>query len=169
MLAIGLFTFCAFAQEADSRFPGPPKNDPDQPVGIRETREKMRIEQEKKQYDEMIDRSEQALKLSRDIEKAFEQQPSLTRSELEKLDDLEKLIKKVRGELGGGDSDDSDSGDQLEDTTPKNAADAVKALQTHAEKLVDELKKTSRFGISAVAIQSSNSVLKIVRYLKVSK
>ena len=167
---IGLFAICAFAQEADSRFPGSSgKNDPDQPVGIRETRERMRIEQEKKQYEEMLDRSQQALKLSQDLEKAFEQQPSLTRADIEKLDELEKLVKKVRGELGGGNSDDNEDSDQAEDQSPKTLADGIKSLQIYTSKLADELKKTSRFGISAVAIQSSNSVLKIVRFLRVSK
>jgi hypothetical protein len=169
MLLIGLFTFGTLAQEADSRFPGQQKNDQDQPVGLKETQEKMRIEQAKKEYGEMLDRGEQALKLSQDLEKAFAQQPSLTRSDLEKLDDLEKLVKKIRGELGGGNGDDTDDPDQAEDTSPKTVADAVRSLQSVTSRLVDELKKTSRFGISAVAIQSSNSVLKIVRFLKVSK
>jgi len=170
ILLIGLFAFGAFAQEADSRFPGAqPKNDPDQPVGLRETQEKMRIEQAKKEYEEMLDRGQQALKLSQELEKAFAQQPSLTRSDLEKLDDLEKLMKKIRGELGGGNGDDSDDASQAEDTSPKTVADGVKALQSVTGRLVDELKKTSRFGISAVAIQSTNSALKIVRFLRVSK
>lgn len=167
VLLIGLSGLSLFAQEADSRYPGS-KNDPDQPVGIRETREKMRIDQEKKDYQEMLDRSEQVLKLSQDLEKAFQQTPSMTRSDLEKLDDLEKLVKKVRGEMGGN-ADDNDDADQAQDDSPKTVADGVKALSSYASKLVDELKKTSRFGISAVAIQSSNSVLKIVRYLKFSK
>lgn len=170
ILLVGLFALGAFAQEADSRFPGSqPKNDPDQPVGLRETQEKMRIEQAKKEYEQMLDRGEQALKLSQDLDKAFAQQPSLTRSDLEKLDDLEKLVKKIRGELGGGNSDDSDDADQAEDASPKTVADGIKALQSVTGRLVDELKKTSRFGISAVAIQSTNSALKIVRFLRVSK
>src|SRR5438270_11937338 len=85
----------AFGQEADARFPGQQKNTEDQPVGIRETREKMRIDQEKKEYQEMVDRSQQALKLSQDIEKSFEQQSTLTRADQEKLDELEKLVQKV--------------------------------------------------------------------------
>ena len=169
ILLIGLFAFGTFAQEADARFPGQQKNDQDQPFGLRETQEKMRIEQAKKEYEEMLDRGEQALKLSQDLEKAFAQQPSLTRSDLEKLDDLEKLVKKIRGELGGGNADESDDPDQAEDASPKTLADGIKALQSVTGRLVDELKKTSRFGISAVAIQSSNSVLKIVHFLRVSK
>jgi hypothetical protein len=170
LFLIASFAVAAFAQEADSHFPGQPaKNDEDQPVGIKEQREKMRIDQEKKEYSEMVDRSQQALKLSQDIQKAFEQQPSLTRADQEKLDELEKLVKKVRSELGGGNSDDNDDEDQPQDTSPKTVAEAAKALSTYTAKLVDELKKTSRFSISVVAIQSSNSALKIVRFLKVSK
>src|SRR6478736_4756832 len=86
LFLIASFAVAAFAQEADSHFPGQPaKNDEDQPVGIKEQREKMRIDQEKKEYSEMVDRSQQALKLSQDIQKAFEQQPSLTRADQEKL------------------------------------------------------------------------------------
>lgn len=171
ILLVGFLALGAFAQEADTRFPGsPPKNDDDQPVGIRENRKKMEIDQEKKEYEEMVDRGQQALKLSQDLEKAFQQQPSITRADLEKLDELEKLVKKVRSGLGGGnDNGDSEDANDAEDASPKTIADGVKALTNYASKLADELNKTSRFGISAVAIQSSNSVLKIVRFLKGSK
>ena len=167
-LLIGSFAFAVFAQEADTRFPGQKTND-DQPVGLRETREKLRIDQEKKEYQEMVDRSQQAFKLSQDIEKSFEQQSTLTRADQEKLDELEKLVKKVRSELGGGNSEESDDPDQSVDSGPKTMADAAKALSIYTAKLVDELKKTSRFGISALAIQSSNSALRLVRFLRVSK
>ena len=158
------------AQEADARFPGQSsKNDEDQPFGIRETRVKMRIDQEKKEYEEMIDRSQQALKLSQEIEKSFQQQPSLSRVDTAKLDELEKLVKKVRSELGGGNSDETDDEDQPENTAPKTIADAAKALSTYTAKLVDELKKSSRFTVSVAAIQSSNSALRVVRFLKIPK
>jgi len=158
------------AQDADSRIPGATKSpDPDQPKNMREMQRKMQIDQEKKEYDEMLDRGEQAQKLSEDLEKAFVDKPTLTRSDLGKLDELEKLVKKIRGELGGGDGDVSDSNDQESEDSPKSLADGFKALQSLTVKLVDELKKTSRFGISAIAIQSSNGVLKIVRFLKLSK
>lgn len=166
ILTVALFAIGALGQEPDNRFPGQ-KNDPDQPFGLRETQKKMQIDQEKKDYDEMIDRSQQAIKISQDLSKAFEQQPSLTRSDLEKLDDLEKLVKKIRNELGGANSD--DDGDDADDVSPRTVADGIKALQNLTGKMADELKKTTRFGISAVAIQSSNSVLKIVRFLKLSK
>jgi hypothetical protein len=166
VLLMGVCVLGAFAQGADSRTPGQ-RDDPDQPMGLRESQQKMRIEQEKKEYDEMVDRGQQALKLSEDLERSFSQTPTITRADLEKLEGMEKLVKKIRSSLGGGSSDDDD--DTSEDASPKTPADAVKALQSITGRLVDELKKSSRFGVSVVAIQSTNSVLKIVRFLRGSK
>jgi hypothetical protein len=168
LFTIVICSFGVSAQDADSRFPGQKSPDPDQPKGFLEMKKKMEIDLEKKEYDELVQRGEQAVKLSTDLEKAFSQQPGVSRDDLEKLDELEKLIKKIRSNLGGGNSDDSDADDQ-DDPAPKNAADAFKDLQSLTEKMVGEIKKTSRFGVSAIAIQSSNAVLRVVRFLKLSK
>jgi hypothetical protein len=171
--ATALFTMviCSlgvFSQDADTRFPGQKPLDPDQPITVREMQKKMQIDLEKKEYDELVQRGEQAVKISSDLEKAFAEQPNLSRADLEKLDELEKLVKKIRNSLGGGNGDDSDNGDQ-DDPPPKTAGDAFKDLQTLTEKMVGEIKKTSRFGVSVIAIESSNAVLKVVRFLKFSK
>jgi hypothetical protein len=158
----------ALAQEADEGANTPPRQSNDQPTTLREMMAKMRIEQEKKEYDEMIDRGQQAAKLSEQLEQSFEQTSSLQRLDRDKLDDLERLVKKIRNGLGAeGGIDDNDDDDP--DEAPKNTADGVKSLQTLTYKLVDELKKGTRFGVSAVAIQSSNSVLRVVKFLKLSK
>jgi hypothetical protein len=165
--------FCsaaALAQGADDNNPYSTKRDPDPPKSFKEMMQKMRIDQEKKDYEEMLDRGRQAAKISEQLEESFAKNSTLARSDRERLDDLEKLIKKIRGELGGGDDGDTDSDDSADDDpAPTSPADGFKALQSLTGKLVDELKKTSRFGISAVAIQSSNAVLKVVRFLKFSK
>lgn len=160
----------ALAQGADDNSPYSAKRDPDTPKSFREMMQKMRIDQEKKDYEEMLDRGEQAAKISEQLEQTFTQRAQLSRTDREMLDDVEKLVKKIRGELGGDDDDENKADDSADDDPqPKSAADGLKALQTLTGKLVDELKKTSRFGISAVAIQSSNAVLKVVRFLKFSK
>jgi hypothetical protein len=160
----------AFAQGADDNNPYSTKRDPDTPKSFREMMQKMRIDQEKKDYEEMLDRGEQAAKISEQLEESFVKSSTLARTDREKLDDLEKLVKKIRGELGGDDDNGEDADSPAnDDPAPKSAADGLKALQSLTGKLVDELKKTSRFGISAVAIQSSNAVLKVVRFLKFSK
>jgi hypothetical protein len=167
VIAILICAASALAQEADnSKTVFPSRTENDQPKTVKEMMQKMRIEQDKKEYEEMLDRGEQALKISEELERAFSQRPELTRSDLEKLDDLEKLVKKIRGGLGG---DDDDKAEAEEDQRPKSIADGFKTLQSLTLRLVDELKKTSRFGISAVAIQSSNAVLKVVRFLRLTK
>ena len=169
MFTLIVCAFAAVAQEADTSIPGQKPRDPDPPFGVREMQKKMQIDAEKKEYNELVERAEQAMKISQDLEKAYEQRASLTRSDLEKLDDLEKLVKKVRSGLGGDDDDDNNDDPQARDSGPKTVADGFKALPSLTVKMVDELKKSTRFGISAVAIQSSNAVLKVVRFLKLSK
>ena len=105
------------------------------------------------------------LKLSEELEKAFSTSGSLTIDQRTKLDGIEKLVKKIRGELGGAETDERDSTDEL-DLPPSNQADAISKLPKLANRLVDELKKTTRFSISAAAIESSNAVLRVVRFLR---
>ena len=42
-------------------------------------------------------------------------------------------------------------------------------LKTSTAKLVDELKKTTRFSLSATAIQTSNAVLTVARFMRIRK
>jgi hypothetical protein len=172
ILAIVVVLLCAmaaFAQGAEDSDPYTRKPDRDQPKNLREMMQKMRIEQEKKDYQEMLDRAEQALKISDQLERSFSQNSKVTRSDLEQLASLEKVVKKIRGDLGGENDEDTGADDPDENVQPKTAADGFKALQSLTVKLADEIKKTTRFSISAVAIQSSNAVLRVVRFLRLSK
>ncbi len=166
-----VMAFSAIAQNADNRSPlGKPASEEDQPKNVREMFSKMRVEQRKKEYDEMLQRGEKALKLSEQLETSFSQNNQLSQADKEKLNDLEKIVKKIRSDLGG-DDDEGASDDQNETAKsdkPADLVDGFKILQSNTVKLVNELKKTSRFSISAVAIQSSNSILKLVRFLRFS-
>jgi len=137
--------------------------DDDRPKSFRETIEKLRIEKEKKEYDQMIERGEEAVKIAENLERAYEQNGRLTDREIEQLVTAEKLVKKIRSELGG-DGDDEDKPAVGEHPPPQK--EAVKSFRTAVAKLFSELKKTSRFTISAGAIQASNAAIKIVRYLR---
>lgn len=142
---------------------------PDDPNGVtksvKEMLDKMKVEEEKKDYDQMIDRGDQVLKLSEDVQKAFSANGNLTSEQRAKLDGIEKLVKKIRGELGGDETDENDSTDDL-DLPPSDQTDAINKLPKLASRMVDELKKTTRFSISAAAIESSNAVLRAVRFLR---
>jgi len=159
----------AFAQNAENGAGNLGKSDPsDAPRGMKDQLVKMQIEREKKNYQEMLDRGAEAAKLSDQVEKSFESRGSLTEDDKAKIENVEKLVKKIRGELGGSDGDETDEDLKKEDD-PKDVVSGVKYLRDSTARLLDELKKTSRFSISAMAIQSSNTVLKIARFLRVEK
>ena len=162
----------AFSQsDASNRAPGSPDDDQkkDQPKSFREMMAKARAAREKKEYDEMLKRGDEALKLSRQLEVSFEQHSTMTDQDRVRLDALEKTIQKIRKGLGGDDDDSASPADEDEEVDPSDLKQAFEYLKDTTTRLVDELKKTTRYSISVVAIQSSNSVLRIVRFLRLRK
>ncbi|MGH9820944.1 MAG: hypothetical protein ACRD43_12330 [Pyrinomonadaceae bacterium] len=163
-----LFNAGAFGQDAEDGAAsiGKPEDKTNTPKGFKDQLVKMKIEREKKDFQEMIDRGEEAAKLSDQVERAFASRGNLTDEDKQKIDSVEKLVKKIRSELGGSDDNDSDDDAQKADKPPKDVVSGVKYLRDSTAKLLDQLKQTSRFTISAAAIQYSNSVLKIARFLR---
>lgn len=167
-----------FAAVATAQTNTPPKSkltikddrDDEQTPSIGEMVEKQRILRQKKEFGEMLKRGDEALKLSEELETSFNETENLSPRDLEKLAALEKVVGKIRNDLGGGDDD-----DKLEDSTvPENNArrdvvSAFKFLRSSTVRLVDELKKSSRFSISVAAVESSNAVIRIVRFLRLKK
>jgi hypothetical protein len=137
----------------------------DLPKGIQETLAKHRIEREKKDFAELLERGQEAIKLSDELEKSFTENNQLSTEDRKKLDRLEKVVKKIRSEIGG-----DDDNEVVEvDNKPLSILTALKALKHNTVKLVDELGKTTRHSISVVAVESSNILLKVVRFLRFGK
>ncbi len=128
---------------------------------------KLAIEREKKDFEEMQDRAKQAFDLSKELENSAEKNKQFTANELSKLDELEKLVKRVRKDLGGSDDDEKDFGKDDGAGKPSTFADAVKTLETVTGKMYDEVQKSTRFTVSGAAIRTSNAVLRLTRLLKV--
>jgi len=151
----------------DGIFGKPDDKENSRPKNFKETLEKLRIEHDQKEFDKMIQRGETLMQLTADLEKSYDSKGHLTDREQKKIVEVEKLAKKIRDDLGG-DDDDKDKpanrGDQ-----GFALGDAVKALRTSSVDLYDELKKTTRFTISAAAIQTSNAVLNLARFLKLAR
>lgn len=160
----------ANAQTDASGNPFPPRGDrdkTDRPKTLDEQLAKLRLERAKKDHKEMLDRGEEALRLTDQLERSFEQSESLSPSDLEKLESLEKVVIKIRKGLGGDDDDDeAKTADSEKTDKPSTLKEAFTFLKQTTVKLVDELKKTSRFSISAAAIRSSNTVIKLARFLR---
>jgi len=157
---LALFAICANAQfQNDQR-------KEELPQGVKENLAKSRIAKEKKDYEELLKRGEEVLKLSEDLEKSFDENQTLSSQDRKKLERLEKLVKRIRSDLGGGDDQESLENN---DDTPISMANAFKFLQENTVKLVEELKKSTRYSVSAVAIQSTNFLLRIVKFVRIGK
>lgn len=156
----------AYAQTdtPDAATPSGKSNKEDYPKGIKESLAKSRIEREKKDYEELLQNGDEAVKISEALEKTFSESNKITAEDQKKLDRLEKLAKKIRRELGADDFDDAEDDDK-----PSSMLNAFRTLQTSTTRLVAELKKTTRYSVSVVAIQSSNAFLKVVKFIRFGK
>jgi hypothetical protein len=52
---------------------------------------------------------------------------------------------------------------------PSTMVSAFKTLQTNASQLLSEIKKSTRYSVSVVAIQTSNALLKLVKFIRFGK
>jgi hypothetical protein len=169
------FSGNTIAQQADNQGSfGPGRNERDQPKTVRDFLAKRRAEKAKKDYEELLQRGDELLQLTAQLETAYERNKDLTAADLGKLEAVEKLAEKIRKSMGGDDDGEDDDPQALADpgekpVPPAGTEEAVVDLKEMAVKLVDELKKTSRFGISVAAIQTSNSVLKLAKFLRLKK
>ncbi|MGH9949310.1 MAG: hypothetical protein ACRD6X_19225, partial [Pyrinomonadaceae bacterium] len=121
---------------------------------------KQQISRRKKEHDELLERGNEVLKLSQELEDSFSKTESFSQKDLEKLQTLEKAVEKIRKDLGGeGEDKDIEDSSSRENTARQSIGAAFKYLRESTVKLVEELKRTSRFSISAAAIQTSNSVI----------
>lgn len=171
VLIISLFAFgslSAYAQRGSDGLPAFATDDEleNMSKGLKETRIKMRIDREKKDHDEMLERGEEVRRLSERLGKSFAQNGNLSETDRAALETVEKNAKKIRSELGGDDNDEKID-ELLQAGKKASFANAVDTLKNAATNLADELKKTTRFSISATAIQSSNAVLTIARFLRI--
>lgn len=162
------FATAAFAQGGiDASTPSGRTRREELPQNIKETMEKQRIEREKKQYEDLLERSEEAVKLSEELEKSFAVSNQLSADDRKKLDRLEKLLKKIRSELGGDDEGELEV--ELDKESPSNIRSAFQTLQKNAAQLFSEIKKSTRYSISVVAIRTSNVLLKLVKFIRFGK
>ncbi len=156
VLLISAAAVCVSAQFPDT---SPPDKE-DYPKTVKETLAKGRIEREKKDYEELVGRSEEAVKISDELSKSFAKNNKFSSEDQKKLDRLEKLVKKIRSELGGDDDD-------VLDKNPSSISAAVKTLQETTANLVDSIRESTRYSVSVAAIESSNTLLKIVRFIRI--
>lgn len=133
---------------------------------IKEMLAKQQSEREKKEYRAMLERGERALNIALDLEKSASTGRKLSADEQKRLDELAELIAKIRDDLGG--DDDLDKEPLPKKLRPRGVREGFAALTKSTANLVDELKRSTRYSISIVAIETSNDLIKLARFLKLA-
>ena len=125
----------------------------DPPRSIQESLSRMRIEKDKKDFIEMVKRGDDAAKLAAELKE------EAAAGQQEQISSIGKLVRKIHDELGAEGSGDDDT------ALPSTQPDAIKALREQVNGLAEDLKKTNRFTVSAAAIDRTNEILRLVKYL----
>ena len=128
---------------------------------MRETMAKHRLKAEEEEYKELIKKSEEAAKISEELTASYESAKQFSSDDVKKIDRLEKVVKKIRQDLGAEDDKESD-----ETEKPSTLMTTLNNIKDKTSDLLKELKNTTRHGVSVFAIESSNALLKLVRFVK---
>lgn len=172
VLTFGGIDTSAQGTPASDPFPGNSRRgdpEPEMPKAISENLAKLQIKQSVKEHEELLERGDEALLLTEKIDYSLEKNGKFTSTDFQNLERLEKVVVKIRKELGGDSDGEADEKLAKEISKSPDLTDAFKYLRSSTETLVAELKKTSRHSISVVAIQASNSVIKVARFLRLRK
>ena len=171
VLAIILFALSAVAISAQTAssdpwpFPDRRKAADDDGQVVKDMLAKQQSAREKKEYELLIERGEAALKLSNELEASFEKKEHLSETERKKLEEFEKLVSKIRDDLGG-DEDGETEAEVKEKDSPKDVREGFIYLKRSTEELVSEIKRSTRFSVSILAIESSNTLIRLARFLR---
>ena len=148
---------------SNNPFPFPGNRRQDLPDAAKEMLTKKQISKARKDHQEMLERGERARVLADELETSLAGKQQLSAADKKKLSELEKLAARIRKDLGGANDDEEP------EKKPGTLKEAAGFLAQATRTLVSELEKSSRFSISVVAIQSSNSVIRLARFLRLAR
>lgn len=127
-----------------------------------EMRAKLIIKEEKRRYDEHVERAREVFQLASQVSKSFETRKALGPDDGKKLERMEKLTKRIRNEAGGSESDnDVDIKD-----IPSGMLDLVKRAADWADQLKELVEKTPRHVVSAAVIDQANKLIGLVQHIR---
>jgi hypothetical protein len=125
-----------------------------------EIRAKRLIKLAEKEHEENLKRAREISQLGKDLKLVLANRSSLDREDNKKLDRLEKLTKKIRGEAGGDDQDVRIA------NAPADIASTATQIADAAEQLSKDVQKTPRQVVSAAVIDRANVLLQLVKTLR---
>ena len=125
-----------------------------------EIRAKRMIHMAEKEHEENLKRAREISQLGQDLKECVKTKANFDRDNAKKLDRLEKLTKKIRGEAGGGDDD-----VQIIDV-PSDIPSAISLIADNAELLSKDVQNTPRQVVSASVIDRANVLLELVKIVR---
>jgi hypothetical protein len=175
VLALLLILSCAnqtTAQSASQSRPSPTPRPVDPTTGEKsedpgplttfeeEMRAKRAIKIAEKEYEDNVKRAKELSDLAKDLRQSSKSKSTLDRDDSKKLDRLEKLTKKIRGEAGGEDEE-----VKIEDR-PGDTKTALTQIVDTAESLAKSVQNTPRQVVSASVIGNANVLLELIRIVR---
>ncbi len=156
----------AYGQSASQRnpqtIPGAGKKSPDDdqtPLTTfeEEIRAKRMIKMAEKEHQENLGRAKEIQQIGKELKESLQGKSALDRDSLKKIDRLEKLTKKVRGEAGG------ESEEMTLVNPPIDLPAAACQIGEKTEALSKEVQDTPRQVVSASVISSANILLELIK------
>ena len=138
----------------------PDKDDPPLTTFEEEIKAKRAIKMAEKEHQENVKRATELSQIAKDLQTVLKNKSTIDRDSVKKIDRLEKLIKKIRGEAGGEDEE-----VQIVDR-PVTITAAVDQIAERAESLSKSVQNTPRQVVSATVINNANVLLELIRVLR---
>ena len=122
-----------------------------------EIRAKRAIKMAEKEHQDNLNRAREIQQIGKELKEGLQSKSILDRDNLKKVERLEKLTKKVRGEAGG-------EGEELTILDPpKDLPTAACQIAEKTEELSKGVQNTPRQVVSASVISSANLLLELIR------
>jgi len=125
-----------------------------------EIRAKREIKLAEKEHQENLNRAREISQLGKELQEGLKKRSLLQRDDVKKVDRLEKLTKKVRGEAGGAD------GEIDLANRPVDLDSTVTRICEMTESLSKNVENTPRQVVSASVIDNANVILELIRILR---
>jgi hypothetical protein len=125
-----------------------------------EMRAKRAIKLAEKEHEENLKRAKEIAQLGKELQESLNNKSTLDRASLKKIERLEKLTKKIRGEAGG----EEEEVDIV--NRPSDIPSAVTQIAQTSDSLAKNVQDTPRQVVSASVIGSANVLLELIKLLR---
>jgi hypothetical protein len=160
----------AVAQTSTNTIPAPPRNvprvtaNPEDEIPLTSLEEELNakraIKLAEKEHQENLSRAREIGEIGKQLHDSLKNKSSVDREYLKKVDRLEKLTKKVRGDAGGEDEEVNI------DKRPTDISSATTQIAEVSQSLSKDVQNTPRQVVSASVIGRANVLLELIKLLR---